>query len=266
MLSLQQSARLDDGQVSVLPDVWRSLRQAGIAFRRGQVAMVAGAPGNGKTLLALVYALRVRVPTVYVCADTDRHTMTMRAASAITGHPYERVEQAFATSGREFYADELSEADHVRWCFDSAPTLEDISDELACYVELYGSPPELVVIDNLTSLTLEGDEWGGLRAGMKQLLQLARKSDAAVMLLHHTSEQHVGEAHMPPPRRFVQGKVSQLPELILTVALDPSGWLRVAAVKNRSGPGDASASNPVVLRCEPASMRLEDMNVQVFHA
>ena len=41
---------------ATLPTVWRSLAEQQIAFRRGEVSMVAGPPGSGKTLIARAIA------------------------------------------------------------------------------------------------------------------------------------------------------------------------------------------------------------------
>jgi predicted ATP-dependent serine protease len=117
--------------------------------------------------------------------------------------------------------------------------------EIKAYVELYGIAPELIVIDNLMNVAAETDnEWAGLRAIMMELHDMARKTEACVLVLHHVSEQsEYGSPMMPPPRRAIHGKVSQLPALILTLGYDPSqGLLRIASVKNRFGPHYADAS------------------------
>jgi predicted ATP-dependent serine protease len=134
---------------------------------------------------------------------------------------------------------------NIQWVFDSSPSLDDIELEIKAYVELYGVAPELIVIDNLMNIAAETDnEWAGLRAIMMELHDMARKTEACVLVLHHVSEQsEYGSTTMPPARRAIHGKVSQLPALILTLGYDPSGGLlRVAAVKNRFGPHTADAS------------------------
>ena len=75
---------------------------------------------------------------------------------------------------------------------------------------------------------------------MSQLHHLARVTEAGVWVLHHTSEAE-GRPGRPAARRAIMGKVSQLPEMILTVATEPTrGLFHVACVKNRSGPHDAT--------------------------
>jgi hypothetical protein len=82
-----------------------------------------------------------------------------------------------------------------------------------------------------------------------------------VFVLHHTSEAE-GEPTRPPARRAIQGKVSQLPEQILTVAMDPeSSELRVACVKNRFAKHSAGGDQWVSLRVDASRMLLKDENL-----
>ena len=52
-----------------LPDVWKGLAAEGIKFRRGQVCMIAAAPNAGKSMFALIYAVKAKVPTLFFSAD-----------------------------------------------------------------------------------------------------------------------------------------------------------------------------------------------------
>jgi hypothetical protein len=136
--------------------------------------------------------------------------------------------------------------ENIQFVFDSSPSLDDIELEVKAYVELYGIPPELIVIDNLMNVVAESDnEWAGLRAIMVEFHDMARKTEACVMVLHHVSEQsEYGKTTLPPARRAIHGKVSQLPALILTLGFDPlNNILKVAAVKNRFGPHTADGSD-----------------------
>jgi replicative DNA helicase len=75
-----------------LPDVWQALAAKQIKFRRGQVCMVAAAPNAGKSMFALIYAMKAGVKTLFFSADTDTTTVMMRAASAASGHSQVSVE------------------------------------------------------------------------------------------------------------------------------------------------------------------------------
>lgn len=244
MLSLGKAWGGTTTKASPLPDVWDSLKALQIKFRRGQVCMVAAAPNAGKSMFAFIYAIRAQVPTLFFSADTDTTTVMIRAASHLSGHTQETVESNLNDSP-DYYDHHLEKMSNIQWVFDSSPSLDDIELEVKAYVELYGIAPELIVIDNLMNVAAETDnEWAGLRAIMMELHDMARKTEACVIVLHHTSEQgEFGSLTFAPPRRAIHGKVSQLPSLILTLGYDPvDAVLRVAAVKNRFGPHAADAS------------------------
>ncbi len=88
------------------------------------------------------------------------------------------------------YDDKFDQVQNIQWVFDSSPSLDDIEMEIKAYIELYGIAPELIVIDNLMNVAAESDnEWAGLRQIMVELHDMARKTEACVMVLHHVSEQ-----------------------------------------------------------------------------
>ena len=243
-----------------LPDVWAGLAAKEIKFRRGQVCMVAAAPNAGKSMFALVYAIKAQVPTLFFSADTDTTTVMMRAAAHVSGHSQVSVENNLANDSH-YYDSRFEKLDHIKWVFDSSPSIDDLELEIRAYVELYGQAPELIVIDNLMNVTAETDnEWAGLRAIMMELHDMARKTEACVLVLHHVSEQsEYGSPTNPPHRRAIHGKVSQLPALILTLGYDPGqATLKVAAVKNRFGPHTADASNYAQLLVNYAACQIGD--------
>jgi len=249
-----------------LPDVWRSLvsGDVNVKFRRGQVCMVAAAPNAGKSMFALVYAIKAKVPTLFFSADTDTTTVTIRAAAHLSGHAQVTVEKNLENDP-SYYREHLGDMENLQWVFDSSPSLDDIEMEIKAYIELYGIAPELIIIDNLMNVAAETDnEWAGLRAIMMELHDMARKTEACVLVLHHVSEQsEYGSPSMPPPRRAIHGKVGQLPAVILTLGYDPSqGMLRVAPVKNRFGPHYADASRWATLFVNFAACQIGDSDAQ----
>jgi len=245
-----------------LPDVWDGLKAEGIKFRRGQVCMVAAAPNAGKSMFALIYAIKAKVPTLFFSADTDTTTVMMRSVSHLSGHSQVTVE-ANLSDNSHYYNAHLHKLSHIKWVFDSSPNIDDLELEIRAYVELFGQPPELIVIDNLMNITAETDnEWAGLRAIMMELHDMARKTEACVLVLHHVSEQsEYGSPSEPPHRRAIHGKVSQLPALILTLGYGPGqGVLKVAAVKNRFGPHQPDGKKYVQLLVNYAAVQISDQN------
>ena len=268
MLTLAQAAARNSHGAALLPDLWPALADRQIRFRRGQVTMIAGAPNSGKSLLALNYAILANVPTLYISADTDAYTTAIRAAALVSSHTVQSVEHSFQTeSGSDFYQDALSGVKNVRFDFYPSPTLDDIQLTVLAYAEAYGEYPELIIIDNLMNVvSLHENEWTGLRDIAKSMHHMARETDAAVFILHHTSENE-GRPDLPPARKAIQGKVSQLPELILTVALLPdSGEFRVAPVKNRFGPNTPTGADYIILWADPSRMVVKNDRYQIHTA
>jgi len=266
VLRLSRAWQSTNVKATPLPDVWKSLNSTdvNVKFRRGQVCMVAAAPNAGKSMFALVYAIKANIPTLFFSADTDTATVMIRTAAHLSGHSQLTVETNLHKNPRH-YQDYLSKMQNIQWVFDSSPSLDDIEMEIKAYIELYGIAPELIVIDNLMNVAAETDnEWAGLRAIMMELHDMARKTEACVLVLHHVSEQsEYGSPTMPPPRRAIHGKVSQLPAIILTLGYDPSqGMLRVAAVKNRFGPHYADASRWATLFTNFGACQIGDSDAQ----
>ena len=243
---------------ATLPTVWNSLASQQIAIRNGEVSMIAGPPGAGKSTLALALAVHAKVPTLYISADTHSHTMSLRLLAMLTNKPQAEVEPLME-SDREWAAQMLKPADHIMWEFDSAPSLKDIEDAILAARERIGDDVRLIVLDNAVDVTLDGmDEWGGLRSLMRELKWWARETGAAVVVCHHTSEGTPGNPC--PPRSALHGKVAQTPSLIITVQ-NQVGAMAVCAVKNRYGPADATGGSPVWLSYDPASMQVTDLAV-----
>jgi predicted ATP-dependent serine protease len=239
-----------------MPAVFRTFEQNKIIFRRSEVSLIAGTPGAGKSTLALALALRMQAPTLYVSADTNAHTMAMRLYSMIEGVSQTDAEKIISEQP-DLAKEKLAQARHIYWSFDSSPSLSDLDDEVTALEETLGESPALIVVDNLMDINMDGgEEFGAMRSALKELKYLARDTNAAVVVLHHTKEGYSGTPCQP--RSAVQGMVNQLPALILTVG-QQDGMLGVASVKNRYGKADPSGNNPVWLQFLPEYMFIADL-------
>ena len=243
-----------------IPHVFKTFEQNNIVVRRSEVSMIAGTPGAGKSTVALALALRAQVPTLYISADTNAHTMAMRLYSMITGKS-QRESEITLTESPEIARRALDTTSHIFWSFDSSPNLDDLDEEVSAFEEIWGESPALIVVDNLMDISMDGgEEFAGMRGAMKELKFLARDTNAAVLVLHHTKESYNGDPC--PPRSAVQGVVNQLPALILTVGQTAHGMLGVASVKNRYGKADPSGNSPVWLQFNGEFMFISDTDVR----
>jgi len=219
--------------------------------------MIAGPPGAGKSTLALHWAWLAKRPTLYFSADTHEFTMSLRLAAMITDTDQQTIEPMM--SDATWASEVISRASHIKWCFESAPSLADIELEIEAFYELNGQYPELVVVDNLLDCTHnDGDEWASMRSLLREFKWWARETGAAFLVLHHTSEAVNGNP--APPRSAIQGKVAQTPALILTVTNSNDGFMGVCPVKNRYGPADPSGAAASWLVYEPARMHIGDLD------
>lgn len=263
MRSLLQVVRGTSEAGKDLPEILPSLTDATIRFRHGQLVVIAGQPGRGKTMLALWYAIKCGEPVLYFSADSDEGTMVNRAAAVLTNKTVNEVKAMWDTEAAAILEDELWELNRrVRIDRDPHLTIDGIYEETLAWIELFGRPPAAIFVDNLMNIvSTHENEWTGMRDSVRALHGLARETESAVIALHHVSENE-SRATKPAPMRALMGKLSQLPETILTVALDGDKY-HVCAVKNRDGIGDPNAENPITVYADAPSMSLFDTHKEL---
>ena len=261
MKSLVRNAGRRERAGTCVPLPFDSLTRLGVQIRQSELTMIAGQPGSGKSSLALSIAVHSTVPTLYVCADTSEQTMRTRIAAMQTGLRLSEAEERMFTDV-EWARGLFTSTEHIAWSFDATPSLEGVAEEVAAYDEVHGTTPSLIIVDNLIDVAVEGnDEWGGLRKTAKRLKDLARETESAVVGLHHTSEA-INTIGIAPPRSALQGKIAQLPALILTLEADGnSNTLGVAVTKNRFGKANAAGTFGVYLEFDAGRMQISDKHM-----
>ncbi len=238
-----------------LPAPYKAFEQQRIAFRRGQVSLVVAGPGTGKSTLALDVCRKLAPHTaLYFCIDTDPADMASRATAAVTGHALSAIEHDL-----EYFAEDVREnMGHVRWCFDGGPTVDDVADEVECYGAVFGAYPELIVIDNLTSLDMEGGAtYSTVQDTIARLNSCARKTGAHVAILHHATGEYE-DGTKPIPLSGVEYKAGKRVAMVLTLTRMGQS-LRVHVVKNRASKSDARGNLWVQLSADLEHMRVSDM-------
>jgi len=198
-----------------LPAVFKVFENAGMIIRRAEVTVIAGTPGAGKSSIALAIAAKTKLPTLYFSADTNAHTMAMRLI-AMTGNISQQQAEQLIKRQPEKAKEVLGNGNHLFWCFESSPTLKDLDEEVSAFETVWGRSPTLIVVDNLMDIAMDGhEEFQGMRAAMKELKYLARDTNAAVLVLHHTKEGF--EGYPCQSRSSIQGLVNQIPAMVLTI-------------------------------------------------
>lgn len=245
-----------------IPMPWPNLAQSGAVFRKGQLGLVAAGPGTGKSAMLQTLAQvgngeGYKLPALYVSADTDANTFFKRAAAIATGYRMSDIEHMIASgvdSGIEAIVTE--DTRHMRANFSSSLSDQDLLDEIDAYAESHGSYPELLVIDNLTNIYVEGfdDERQGTQATCTLLHDIARETNSAVIALHHVTGIYEGEPK-PVPLSGLINKVSKTPEVIFTLHRNGQ-MLGVSVVKNRNGKANASGADVIPLPIDLERMRI----------
>jgi predicted ATP-dependent serine protease len=260
METLQRGAVRTEAGGEPLPPAFKVFQHNNIVFRRAELSMIAGAPGAGKSSLALAIAVKLAVPTLYFSADTNSKTMAMRTLAMVNGITQSQAEYML-NAEKALATEALSVVSNIFWSFDSTPTLRDIDEEVSAFETQWGTSPTLIVVDNLMDIAMDGyEEFGGMRQAMKELKYLARNTNAAVLILHHTQESVNG--YPCKPRSAIQGKVSQVPAMVLTTAQEQVGddnYLAIAPVKNRYGKASKNGEHYVRLLFHPESMQIADV-------
>lgn len=255
MLTAARAVSRSAASSDPLPDVpaLAALVAAGVQPRRGTLILIAALPKAGKSNFVMWWVKEMGLPCLYFSADMNSYDATTRLAACVTGHSVETVRQGMAhPSGSAYYEDALEEVP-IQWCFDASPTVEDLWLELDAYVEAYDTYPQVIVVDTLMKVQAS-EEYAGQQYIMSELSAMARITGAAVFVLHHCSEAEWKMPTLPPKRSAIMNKVSQLPELILTVALD-GPLFHVATVGNRSGWQDPEARTYISLEADIAHSR-----------
>jgi AAA domain len=243
-----------------LPDPFSAFDLHRIKLRHGMVSMVAGAPGSFKSVLALNIVVgwaSAGKRVLYFSMDSDEATVAKRVSGILSGESVETVEYKMARGGQAHYAEQLAKLDSVQWIYDQAD-IDAIALHMRAFEAVHGAWPDAVFVDNLIDTVDDPTNYGGMIQVLRDLDALAREMQSHVCVLHHSSEawakDHPG---LPPPSWAVQGKVNQIPRLVLTVGANGLA-LSLAPVKNTNGPSDPTAKVNLPFLVQP-SMRVEDL-------
>lgn len=220
-------------------------------IRRSEVTLIAGQPEAGKSLIALWHAVQWvtdhGLRGIYMSADSAELGQAARALSMKVMNLSANDAERMLENEDPWAIDQMEGLNNLSWSFEDDLSYDNIDEEVQAFIELWGTTPDFIIIDNLTDVEGQNeDEFGTLRRAMKGLTQLARATDAAVIVLHHTSEDPKQAGDPCPPRSAIFGKVSQKPAVVFTVA-NFGNRRPIACVKNRFGPSDKSGRTATYL-------------------
>lgn len=233
-----------------LPAVFPQLEKLGARFRRGQLALIAGSPGGGKSAITTFIAHKMaygefgetNVPTLYFSADTDKHTLGTRIAASVSRFTVDQSEELLQKGNSGIWQMLEENTSHIWFNWDRGPTLDDIDEEVQAYATIVGDWPHLIVVDNLKNIWIEGAGEGGEHIRYDRVLdflhELAGQTGACIIVLHHVTG-YYERGSEPIPLDGILGKVTKPFRLILTLHRAWDNMLGVSVVKNSFGPMQA---------------------------
>lgn len=217
-------------------------------LRKGNLILVAAGPGTGKT--ALVHSIVQRGDdagrtnsTIFFSADSSAWDLYTRAAAIATGRTMDDIEAELNEHGSARLDAIVNDATKHMWMsFRSDPSDQYVLEQVQAYAAIYGSYPEVIVVDVLKALEVGNgdDEFRALEEACVFLHDLAKDTSSAVIALHHVRGD-LEDGFSQIPLSGIRGKVSKTPAQILTLHRGMSS-LNVSIVKNRGGKADATGS------------------------
>jgi hypothetical protein len=218
----------------------------GAKFRRGQLSLIAGGPGTGKSALASYIAANsgygdfgeVGVPTLYFSADTDKRTLGNRIAASVSHHTVDEAEGLLDNLHPGMMSILEDNTSHIWFNWNNGPNLDDIQDEVEAFAHVMGEWPHLIIVDNLKNIWVETSGEGGEHIRYDRVLdflhELAGYTNAHIMVLHHVSGFYE-DGDKPIPLSGILGKVTKPFRLIITLYRPNEGQIGLSIVKNSTG-------------------------------
>ncbi len=249
MQTIALALKMSEDVGTALPDVFPGLGKMGVKLRRGQLSLVAGGPGTGKSALAAFMAINsgygeyneVGVPTLYFSADTDKRTLGNRVAASVTHHTVDEAEDLILQGNRSIMKMLDDATGHIWFEWDNGPNLDDIEDAIEAFAHVNGDWPHLIIIDNLKNIWIDTSGEGGEHIRYDRVLdylhELAGLTNAHIMVLHHVTG-YYENGDEPIPLSGILGKVSKPFRLIITLHRPADGQIGLSIVKNSSGKMD----------------------------
>lgn len=266
MQTLDRAVRVKGvvGQRLQLP--WPSVSNL-VKMHTKEIVIVGGAPGSGKSLIAINLAMAVDYPVLYIAQDTPA-SVVARMVSIEKGWDLEK-------SMKELYsgkaADELSAVmreKHSNIMIERRPVnVERIENMLSAIEEWQGKTPPLVVVDNLIDMRVEGSTHADMSFFTKTLPELkflANEKNTCIMLLHHVvrrgENSSAGRGTAPLTLNDLYFAGEREARLVLGVWNNGQDALHLQVLKQQDGASSADGNIQVDLKWTPRLARLEDFD------
>ena len=252
-----------------LPSVFPTLENMGARFKRGQLSLIAGGPGTGKSALASFIAANAGygefgetgVPTLYFSADTDKRTLGNRITASVTHMTVDEAEDNLLQNHPGTLQILDDNTSHIWFNWNNGPNLDDIQDEVEAFAHATGEWPHLIIVDNLKNIWVETSGEGGEHIRYDRVLdflhELAGLTNAHIMVLHHVAGIY-DNGDQPIPLSGILGKVTKPFRLIVTLYRPSEEQIALCIVKNSTGKMDQSGKYACYLGIDLARQQFID--------
>lgn len=263
MLTAERSLRLNLRSAPELPHIPElgDLYAFPSRPRHGELIMIAGRPGTGKSTFGMWFAHRLGIPVLYFSADMTPYEASIRLACMELKKNAEQIGEDLKEDEEAVYS-RLRDS-RITFSFGEI-TWKKIEREIEAYVELWNAYPQLIVIDNLMDIEGCDSDYSEQKRAMQFLTNINREIASTMIVLHHCSDktESAKDPSQPPARRDIMNGLGEKPQRTWTVAINPhSDEFRIAQVKARMEHCDPSGNQYVTLRAIPEEARYEKHSI-----
>ena len=250
---LADALRKDWTKVSV-PVPWDSLSKY-IRPLRGNLIIVLGAPGQGKSALALNWLLKAQLPGLMLSLDTDLRTQALRTAAVLSSRPLATIQKDPAAWSRF-----VEKNTQMLRTYDVSLETKELNDLVKAETEYWGEAPAFTVVDNVSNMLRDGG-YEEHRSVFLDLHRIARGNDTCVIALHHIKRANTTD----PKLTLHSGQYAGEQEAEIVLGLwsndESSDFLKCSVLKNRTGNANAYGHLFADLKFTKDTMQITDVTL-----
>jgi len=227
-----------------------------IGFRARDLTILAGAPGGGKSTLAVNLAMRMDYPSLYLAQDSPASVLS-RMSALVTQEDISKTAKLLSSEERYKVSEKLRDERPTLVFERGAVTIEGIENRIIALREWLGEPPKILYIDNLIDLIVEGTSHGDnsfYTKALPALKRLANTYNMAVIALHHVTRGGNAD-HASGRQGLAMNNLLYAGERearhVWGVYNDGEGALMVQILKQQDGPADPDGKLEIGLRWHP---------------